>query len=74
MKQKLSILLVICMMFSYTSVFASETMQKKSEIVYVNLDEYGKPELINVYNSYILQDVSSLVDYAKYSKSCRTNK
>lgn len=68
MKQKLSILLVICMMFSYTSVFASETMQKKSEIVYVNLDEYGKPELINVYNSYILQDVSSLVDYAKYSK------
>lgn len=68
MKQRLSILLVICMMFSYTSVFASEAMQKKNEIVYVNLDEYGKPELINVYNSYILQDASSVIDYAKYSK------
>lgn len=68
MKQRLSILLVICMMFSYTSVFASEAMQKKNEIVYVNLDEYGKPELINVYNSYILQDTSSVIDYAKYSK------
>lgn len=56
------------MLWISTSTLASAKLAKKSEIVYVNLDEYGSVELINVYNKFSGLSAGEIVDYASYSE------
>lgn len=57
---------IILLMSLSAVTYAGEFTQKKNETIYVNLDEFGSVEQINVYNEYLLNKQEQVIDYAQY--------
>ncbi len=63
----LNVIASTILMISLSSiVYAGEFTQKKNETIYVNLDEFGSVEQINVYNEYLLNNQEQIIDYGQY--------
>ena len=70
-KNSLIILLVLMISvntYAFADVDESNSIIKKQESVYINVDAYGKVSKVNIYNNYFLSNVDEIKDYGEYEK------
>lgn len=64
MKKSIALIIVLILLFG-SSCMAMPT-QKKNETVYVNLDNYGKVNKINIYSKWLTNGASTVEDHTRY--------
>ncbi len=64
------LLLATIMLFSTMASASTETghILNKMESVYINIDNYGTPTKVNIYNDFNFANIDTINDYGKYEK------